>query len=418
MENALAQSFTLGFTITAATHGNLASMVTPVSHWTQSILLLNGEPGVGGDWQVKMNDTVGETSVTVDGETLENSRRATMAEAFYAEINSSTYDGYSATWNTAFHSQGFTVMSDTTGEVFTVALLRNGTMVYNQTHTGSTGGLSINFRDYTADEGDVFTFRLNQYHYAAQSSDTDLTDIAAGLAQTGGLGQIPSWYSPTASGSQVILTNPDGSVLDIPGISRTVTYTAITSIEADTRTHYFTNGAYSVSIRIVSNETDSLGNIPGNETWALALDDNTKVNGDEYTYISQGKKIIEVADGFKNLFGAGSGYTVNSSSLSGNAYFTITSSPKQTVTAEVLQGDGSVHGTFDIDHGDYKTGYLPVLVFSGFPFTIVNVPYTMYPYLQLMDNAGNVLKGKARSEERRVGKECRRLCRSRWSPYH
>ena len=24
----------------------------------------------------------------------------------------------------------------------------------------------------------------------------------------------------------------------------------------------------------------------------------------------------------------------------------------------------------------------------------------------------------ARSEERRVGKECLRLCRSRWSPYH
>jgi hypothetical protein len=27
-------------------------------------------------------------------------------------------------------------------------------------------------------------------------------------------------------------------------------------------------------------------------------------------------------------------------------------------------------------------------------------------------------KGFSRSEERRVGKECRRLCRSRWSPYH
>jgi 5'-deoxynucleotidase YfbR-like HD superfamily hydrolase len=26
--------------------------------------------------------------------------------------------------------------------------------------------------------------------------------------------------------------------------------------------------------------------------------------------------------------------------------------------------------------------------------------------------------GGGRSEERRVGKECRRLCRSRWSPYH
>jgi glucose-1-phosphate adenylyltransferase len=25
---------------------------------------------------------------------------------------------------------------------------------------------------------------------------------------------------------------------------------------------------------------------------------------------------------------------------------------------------------------------------------------------------------RMRSEERRVGKECRRLCRSRWSPYH
>ena len=26
--------------------------------------------------------------------------------------------------------------------------------------------------------------------------------------------------------------------------------------------------------------------------------------------------------------------------------------------------------------------------------------------------------GEARSEERRVGKECRVMCRSRWSPYH
>jgi magnesium transporter len=28
------------------------------------------------------------------------------------------------------------------------------------------------------------------------------------------------------------------------------------------------------------------------------------------------------------------------------------------------------------------------------------------------------LAALTRSEERRVGKECRRLCRSRWSPYH
>ena len=32
--------------------------------------------------------------------------------------------------------------------------------------------------------------------------------------------------------------------------------------------------------------------------------------------------------------------------------------------------------------------------------------------------AGIVLHIVLRSEERRVGKECLRLCRSRWSPYH
>ena len=30
----------------------------------------------------------------------------------------------------------------------------------------------------------------------------------------------------------------------------------------------------------------------------------------------------------------------------------------------------------------------------------------------------HVIAEDLRSEERRVGKECRRLCRSRWSPYH
>ena len=31
---------------------------------------------------------------------------------------------------------------------------------------------------------------------------------------------------------------------------------------------------------------------------------------------------------------------------------------------------------------------------------------------------GGEAAAAARSEERRVGKECLRLCRSRWSPYH
>ena len=34
------------------------------------------------------------------------------------------------------------------------------------------------------------------------------------------------------------------------------------------------------------------------------------------------------------------------------------------------------------------------------------------------DQINAVGYGKSRSEERRVGKECRALCRSRWSPYH
>ena len=34
------------------------------------------------------------------------------------------------------------------------------------------------------------------------------------------------------------------------------------------------------------------------------------------------------------------------------------------------------------------------------------------------DTAHLLLKSPCRSEERRVGKECLRLCRSRWSPYH
>ena len=39
--------------------------------------------------------------------------------------------------------------------------------------------------------------------------------------------------------------------------------------------------------------------------------------------------------------------------------------------------------------------------------------YLLAAYLRKHDFVAQV-----RSEERRVGKECLRLCRSRWSPYH
>jgi hypothetical protein len=53
-----------------------------------------------------------------------------------------------------------------------------------------------------------------------------------------------------------------------------------------------------------------------------------------------------------------------------------------------------------------KSFYAPELFSSSF---IVRCQHDLY-------NADRIELG--RSEERRVGKECRRLCRSRWSPYH
>ena len=38
--------------------------------------------------------------------------------------------------------------------------------------------------------------------------------------------------------------------------------------------------------------------------------------------------------------------------------------------------------------------------------------------MQLSVSTGITLDWNSRSEERRVGKECSELCRSRWSPYH
>ena len=39
-------------------------------------------------------------------------------------------------------------------------------------------------------------------------------------------------------------------------------------------------------------------------------------------------------------------------------------------------------------------------------------------FLQYLQNNNEKIARTHRSEERRVGKECLRLCRSRWSPYH
>ena len=60
----------------------------------------------------------------------------------------------------------------------------------------------------------------------------------------------------------------------------------------------------------------------------------------------------------------------------------------------------------------------------GRPFVVWNVfaapEFSVQPLSSCFPFAGCVsYRGFfARSEERRVGKECRPLCRSRWSPYH
>ena len=53
---------------------------------------------------------------------------------------------------------------------------------------------------------------------------------------------------------------------------------------------------------------------------------------------------------------------------------------------------------------------------SGTPILRASTIGRAMDHMQLAEGDQVLIDG--RSEERRVGKECLRLCRSRWSPYH
>jgi membrane protease subunit (stomatin/prohibitin family) len=58
------------------------------------------------------------------------------------------------------------------------------------------------------------------------------------------------------------------------------------------------------------------------------------------------------------------------------------------------------------------------LKLEGMTVQNVSLPEELQKVLDQKIGMGMVGGDMGRSEERRVGKECRRLCRSRWSPYH
>jgi ferredoxin--NADP+ reductase len=94
----------------------------------------------------------------------------------------------------------------------------------------------------------------------------------------------------------------------------------------------------------------------------------------------------------------------------------IGSGPAGYYTAEACRnifGDGARVDIIDrlpVPFGLIRTGVAP-------DHQSIKAVAKRYEAVALTDTVrfvGNV----SRSEERRVGKECRRLCRSRWSPYH
>jgi circadian clock protein KaiC len=81
---------------------------------------------------------------------------------------------------------------------------------------------------------------------------------------------------------------------------------------------------------------------------------------------------------------------------------------------DMLMGGGPYEGSITMVTGISGTGKTVLTT----QFLLSAVGAGRRGLLVTLDEHPRQLVRNARSEERRVGKECRRLCRSRWSPYH
>ena len=70
--------------------------------------------------------------------------------------------------------------------------------------------------------------------------------------------------------------------------------------------------------------------------------------------------------------------------------------------------DGALRGLMD----DFEAAN------PGITVDLLSGPYASTKEQLFAGAAAGTMSDVERSEERRVGKECRLLCRSRWSPYH
>src|SRR5258707_4884054 len=100
-------------------------------------------------------------------------------------------------------------------------------------------------------------------------------------------------------------------------------------------------------------------------------------------------------------------YNGSSELTSSHECFTVGLQPSSTTTASSSQGASVVPGTSVTD---------TATVSGSGPTATGTVDFFLCGPAQVTTNGGNCSAGgtKVRSEERRVGKECR----SRWSPYH